>query len=125
VKINKIDYDSLFGDFMNKNINNTLTIRNNKVIQEPRNQLVARVSVDEGMTQVSKTEFSRYLNERNVSMREFEIAMREKGLLTDSRVGRLTTGWKHAPRNNTATLLWFKSVVPIDDLNDDDAESDS
>jgi hypothetical protein len=125
VKINKIDYDSLFGDFMNKNINNTLTIRDGKVIQEPRNQLVARVSVDEGITQVSKTEFSRYLNERNVSMREFEMAMREKGLLTDSRVGRLTTGWKHAPRSNTATLLWFKSVVPIDDLTDDDTESDS
>ena len=119
VKLNKVDYDSLLGDFMNKNINNTLSIRDNKVIQEPRNQLVARVSVDEGITQVSKTEFSRYLNERNVSIREFEVAMRDKGILIDSRVGRLTTGWKSAPRNSVATLLYFKSVVPIEELPDD------
>lgn len=119
VKINKIDYDSLLGDFMNKNINNTLSICDGKVIQEPRNQLVARVSVEEHITQVSKTEFSKYLNERNVSMREFEIAMKEKGLLLDSKVGRLTTGWKNAPRSTPCTLLYFKTVIPVEELFDD------
>ena len=95
ITVNKIDYQSILGDFINKNMNNMLVLKESKVAMEPRGQLVARVDTDKSLLQVSRTVFKAYLAERSISSREFETTMRDLGVMepADSRV-RLTTGWK-------------------------------
>jgi len=79
---------------------------------EPRGQLVGRIVSEEGLLQVSKTEFKKFLSERQVSLREFEFDMREKKILVDDKKGRLTTGWKSAISVDPAYLYWFKTQIP-------------
>jgi hypothetical protein len=112
VKVNRTDYPSLLGDFINKNMGNTLVLKDGKVTMEPRGQLVARIVSEEGLLQVSKTEFKKFLAERQVSLREFEFDMREKKILVDDKKGRLTTGWKSAIAVDPAYLYWFKTQIP-------------
>jgi hypothetical protein len=61
---------------------------------------------------VSKTEFKKFLAERQVSLREFEFDMRDKKILVDDKKGRLTTGWKSAIGVDPAYLYWFKTQIP-------------
>ena len=112
VKVNRTDYPSLLGDFINKNMGNILVLKDGKVTMEPRGQLVGRIVSEEGLLQVSKTEFKKFLAERQVSLREFEFDMREKKILVDDKKGRLTTGWKSAIGVDPAYLYWFKTQIP-------------
>ena len=112
VKVNRTDYPSLLGDFINKNMGNILVLKDGKVTMEPRGQLVGRIVSEEGLLQVSKTEFKKFLAERQVSLREFEFDMREKKVLIDDKKGRLTTGWKSAIGVDPAYLYWFKTQIP-------------
>jgi len=112
VKVNRTDYPSLLGDFINKNMGNILVLKDGKVTMEPRGQLVGRIVSEEGLLQVSKTEFKKFLSERQVSLREFEFDMREKKILIDDKKGRLTTGWKSAIAVDPAYLYWFKTEIP-------------
>jgi hypothetical protein len=112
VKVNKVDYQSMLGDFINKNMGNILVLRENKVTMEPRGQIVARIVSEEGLLQVSKTEFKKFLAERKVSSREFEFDMRSKNILFADKKGRLTTGWKSAISADAAYLYWFKTDIP-------------
>lgn len=123
VKLNKTDYCAILGDFLNKFEGNTLKIKDRHVIKEPMGALIARISSDEGITQVSKTEFKAYLAKRNISSREFEVAMIEKKILISTRKGRLSTGWKLAQENQPSPMYHFKSVFSMD--SEDDTESDT
>jgi hypothetical protein len=118
VKVNRTDYPSLLGDFINKNMGNILVLKDGKVTMEPRGQLVGRIVSEEGLLQVSKTEFKKFLAERQVSLREFEFDMREKKILVDDKKGRLTTGWKSAISVDPAYLYWFKTEIPSDLFNE-------
>jgi hypothetical protein len=112
VKVNRTDYPSLLGDFVNRNMGNILVLKEGKVTMEPRGQIVARIVSEEGLLQVSKTEFKKFLAERKISSREFEFDMRSKGTLFDDKKGRLTTGWKNAISVDAAYLYWFKTAIP-------------
>ena len=112
VKVNRTDYPSLLGDFINKNMGNILVLKDGKVTMEPRGQIVGRIVSEEGLLQVSKAEFKKFLAERQVSLREFEFDMREKKILVDDKKGRLTTGWKSAIAVDPAYLYWFKTEIP-------------
>jgi hypothetical protein len=79
---------------------------------EPRGQIVARISSDDGLLQVSKSELKKFLAERQISPREFEFDMKERGILIDTKKGRLTTGWKSAISSDPAYLYWFKTPIP-------------
>jgi len=79
VKLNSVDYQSVLGDFVNKNLGNTLVMKGGIVSMEPRGQIVARISSDEGLLQVSKSELKKFLAERQISPREFEFDMKERG----------------------------------------------
>jgi hypothetical protein len=118
VKVNRTDYPSLLGDFINKNMGNILVLKDGKVTMEPRGQIVGRIVSEEGLLQVSKTEFKKFLAERQVSLREFEFDMREKKILVDDKKGRLTTGWKSAISVDPAYLYWFKTEIPSDLFNE-------
>jgi len=114
VKVNRTDYPAVLGDYVNKNLGNILVIKDGKVAMEPRGQIVGRIVSDENLMQISKTDFKKYLAERQISSREFEFEMREKNLLIDDKKGRLTTGWKAAIHVDPAYLYWFKTELPDD-----------
>jgi hypothetical protein len=115
VKVNRTDYQSLLGDFVNRNMGNILVIKDEKVTMEPRGQIVARISSNENLLQVSKAEFKKFLAERQISPREFEFEMKEKKILIDDKKGRLTTGWRSAIQIDPAYLYWFKTELDIFD----------
>jgi hypothetical protein len=115
VKVNRTDYQSLLGDFVNRNMGNILVIKNGNVTMEPRGQIVARICSDDNLLQVSKSEFKRFLAERQISPREFEFEMKGKKILIDDKKGRLTTGWKSAIQVDPAYLYWFKTELDIFD----------
>lgn len=112
VKVNRTDYPSILGDFINKNMGNILVLKDGKVTMEPRGQIVARIVSEEGLLQVSKTEFKKFLAERKISSREFEFDMRQQNILFDDKKGRLTTGWKNAISVDPAYCYWFKTSIP-------------
>ena len=112
VKVNRTDYQSVLGDFINKNMGNILVLKDGKVTMEPRGQIVGRIVSEEGLLQVSKTEFKKFLAERKIGSREFEFDMRDKKILVDDKKGRLTTGWKSAISTDPAYLYWFKTEIP-------------
>lgn len=114
VKINKLDYESLLGDFINEHLGSLLVIKEEKVVMEPRFSLVGRISSDDANIAISKSVLDKWLNKRNVSAREFEVNMKEKGLLEHVKVGRLATGWKHAPSNTPSNNYYFKSHIPAE-----------
>ena len=115
VKVNRTDYQALLGDFVNKNMGNILVIKNGNVSMEPRGQIVARICSDENLLQISKSEFKRFLAERQISPREFEFEMKAKKILVDDKKGRLTTGWKSAIQVDPAYLYWFRTELDIFD----------
>jgi hypothetical protein len=119
VKVNAVDYPSLLGDFMNKYHGSILSLKDGKISNEPKNQIVARVVSDEDLLQVSKTEFKKFLAERKVSTREFEFDMRERKILIDDKKGRLTTGWKNAISVDSTYLYWFRTPIPAEWLAND------
>ena len=115
VKVNRTDYQSLLGDFVNRNMGNILVLKDERVTMEPRGQIVARISSNENLLQVSKSEFKRFLAERQISPREFEFEMRNKKILIDDKKGRLTTGWRSAIQVDPAYLYWFRTELDIFD----------
>lgn len=120
VKVNKTDYESVLGDYINKNMGNILVIKDGKVSMEPRGQIVGRIVSEDSLLQVSKTDFKKYLAERQISSREFEFDMRQKKILIDDKKGRLTTGWKTAIHVDPAYLYWFKMPPPDGFFDGDD-----
>lgn len=124
IKVNRTDYESMLGDFVNANMGKILVIKDGKVALEPRNSIVARIDTNESLLQVSKVEIKKYLTERQISTREFEHDMRSRNVLIDDRKGRLTTGWKTAVSVSPSYLYWFRTQIPTDWLPND-SESDS
>lgn len=112
VKVNRTDYPSVLGDYINKNLGNILVLKDGKVTMEPRGPIVGRIVSEENLLQISKTDFKKYLAERQISSREFEFEMREQKILIDDKKGRLTTGWKSAIHVDPAYLYWFKTELP-------------
>jgi hypothetical protein len=94
-QVNRKDYETLVGDFCNKYQNGILIINSDhKVFGEPRIGIVGRAEVDEGKVYISKTELKKYLAERQVSVRQFEVALKAKKFLDGDKRMRLTAGWK-------------------------------
>ena len=120
IKINRLDYQSVLTEFIQANMDKTLIIKDGKVTLEPRNSILARIESEKNLVQVSKTEFKKYLTQRQISVREFEFDMREKNILFDDKKGRLTTGWKSAISLDPAYLYWFKTPVAEDLLDKDE-----
>lgn len=118
VKVNRTDYPSVLSDFLHKNTNSLLVIKEGKVTKEPTNQIVARMVSDENLLQVSKTALKKYLAECQISSREFEFEMRQNGALIEDKKGRLTTGWKSAIHIDPTNLYWFKTQLPDGFFND-------
>ena len=112
ITVNRTDYNALLGEYINNHLSSVLVISDNRVKIEPRNQIVARISADDGLLQVSKTDFKKYLQDCNVSPREFEKVMTATGDLIDIKKGRLTTGWKGGFGSDPVYMYVFKTSIP-------------
>lgn len=112
IRVNKVDYESILGDFMNIHIPNTLVFKDSKMTYEPKGQLVARCVSDESLYQVSKTKFKEYLHLKHVNVAEFEDYMKQKNILIDTKKVRLSAGWKSTGSAENVWAYNFKSSLP-------------
>jgi len=88
--------EDIVGDFINKNIQNCLVIRDGKVTMEPRNALHIRAEVDTGRIYISTSAMKHYLREINADPRQFESRLKQKKILLDKVRKQMGSGWKDA-----------------------------
>lgn len=94
VQINELDFENILGEFQNKYIHGTLFVeKNNQIVGEPKQALVARAEITNKMYYVSTRELKKYLSDIQVGVREFLHVMRDKGVLVYDGKQRLTSGW--------------------------------
>lgn len=118
VKLNKTDYPALVTEFLFQNWAGMLVLNEpNKVVREPilGRPLVARSEIHNGMQYLNKTEFKKFLAQKQVSTREFEKAMEKDGSLVKVDRHRLSTGWNSGIHSNPIAVYALK-VKLTDDL---------
>lgn len=91
-----VDYEAVVGDFISKNINNTLVIHNGQAVSEPRGSLIIRADVDTSTLYLSSSEFNTYLANLKLSRREFIRDMALAGAKVEYKKQRMTANWKSA-----------------------------
>jgi hypothetical protein len=111
IRINKVDYPAIIGEYMNRNQAGVLVVNGGRVTREPRGPLVARVDVTNAMFYVSKTDFRKHLAEQQVSTREFEYATEKDGSLAFMGKQRLSNGWSGTVSTPIA-VYGFKVDIP-------------
>tara|TARA_R110000803_G_C11988871_1_gene321655 strand:+ start:4363 stop:7230 length:2868 start_codon:yes stop_codon:yes gene_type:complete len=105
VKVNEVNYESLVGEFINVNLQNILSFKDNRVVQEPRGPLVIRAEMDNNLIYLSRPDFRKYLSENMVSTREFTFHMEKAGIKVKESKKRMGTGWKDA--NGSVTVMAY------------------
>ena len=86
----------LLGDFINKNIQNCLVLKDGKVVMEPRQGLYVRAEVDTSTIYISSSELKKYLREAKVDTRQFEKRLTLEGVLIGKVRKQMAAGWKAA-----------------------------
>jgi hypothetical protein len=86
----------LLGDFINKNIQNCLVLKDSKVLMEPRQALYIRAEVDTSTIYVSTTPLKEFLREAKVDARQFEKRLATEGVLIGKVRKQMAAGWKAA-----------------------------
>lgn len=89
-------YEEILGDFINKNIQSCLVLRDGKVTTEPRQALYVRAEVDEGTIWVSTSAMKSYFKDIKVGLRDFESALEKRGILKSRGRKQMAAGWKDA-----------------------------
>jgi Domain of unknown function (DUF927) len=84
------------GDFINKNIQNCLVIRDGKVTTEPRQSLYIRAEVDTGLIYISSSAMKDYLKSIRMDVRHFESRLKASGTLQNKIKKQMAAGWKDA-----------------------------
>lgn len=103
--INSLDYEGLLGEFQNKYLHSTIFVDKNNVIAEPKLNLVARAEIHNKIYYASARELRKFLNDSQVSIREFLIQLKALNILLYEGKQRLTTGW--AGHTNAAPILVY------------------
>ena len=94
-QVNKKDYESVTTDFINKYHRGFLVmLEDHRIRSEPYIGLVGRADIETGKIFISKTELKKYLAERRVSVAQFEVDLKKKGILECEKRMRLDAGWK-------------------------------
>ena len=84
------------GDFINKNIQSALVIRDGKIMMEPRNSLFIRAEVDNSLIWVSSSAMKEYLRLIKLGVRDFEDRLTKAGILVSKGRKQMAAGWKDA-----------------------------
>ena len=109
VKLNQIDYKSMLADFINAHHSGFLILDSDRVVSEPRMELVGRIEVHNGLQIIAKKAIREYLAPMQVSANEFEKAMKRDGMLVESKKCRISTGWKAGLTTPPVASYVFKS----------------
>lgn len=110
----------ILGDFINKNIQNSLVIRDDKVTTEPRGPLYVRAEVDTGHIYISTSAMKEYLRSIKSDVRQFEDQLKAKGVLKDRVRKQMATGWKDA--FGTTNVWAYEIAMDISHLFPKDVE---
>ena len=84
------------GDFINKNIQSCLVVRDGKVTVEPRGPLLVRAEVDNGLIYVSTSAMKQYLKDIKMDIRQFETRLTSAGILKEKVRKQMAAGWRDA-----------------------------
>lgn len=88
--------EDVLGDFINKNIQNVLVIRDGKTTLTPRGPLYVRAEVDNSLIYISTSAMKQYLHEIKLGIKDFESRMTNAGLLKGKVRKQMATGWNDA-----------------------------
>ena len=86
----------VLGDFINKNVQNMLVIRDHKATVTPRGPLVIRAEVDTSTIFVSTSALKQYLHEIRLGIKDFESRMANAGILQGKVRKQMASGWNEA-----------------------------
>jgi hypothetical protein len=84
------------GDFINKNIQSCLVVREGKVTTEPRGPLLIRAEVDNGLIYVSTSAMKQYLKDIKMDIKQFETRLSKAGILREKVRKQMAAGWRDA-----------------------------
>jgi hypothetical protein len=90
------NYTDIIGDFISRNIQSCLVIREGKVTMEPRNSLFVRAEVDTGMIYISSSAMKEHLRKERMDVKGFEDRLRKFGVLQQKIKKQMAAGWKDA-----------------------------
>lgn len=115
VKPGVVDYKSLVTEFYYKNLRNFLIFNEERVTTEPSGpMLVGRIEMSTQRVYINKSEFKKFLAEKQVSTREFEITLEKEKILIGTEKKRLSSGWKAGTgATSPITVYVFASVLEI------------
>lgn len=88
--------EDVLGDFINKNVQNILVLRDGKVTMAPRGPLYIRAEVDTGVIYISTSALKQYLHEVKLGIKDFESRMTNAGLLKSKVRKQMASGWNEA-----------------------------
>jgi len=88
--------EDVLGDFINKNIQNMLVIRDDKATVTPRGPLVVRAEVDTSTIYISTSALKQYLHEIRLGIKDFEGRMSAAGILQGRVRKQMAAGWSEA-----------------------------
>lgn len=88
--------EDVLGDFINKNIQNMLVIRDQKASVTPRGPLVIRAEVDTSTIYISTSALKQYLHEIRLGIKDFEGRMSKAGILQGRVRKQMAAGWNEA-----------------------------
>jgi hypothetical protein len=88
--------EDVLGDFINKNIQNMLVLRDQKATVTPRGPLVIRAEVDTSTIYISTSALKQYLHEIRLGVKDFEGRMTKAGILQGRVRKQMAAGWNEA-----------------------------
>jgi len=121
VKLETFDYPPLIGEYYLRNIDKFLIINTEeqRVVQEPRNELIGRIETDKGIFYLSSA-FKKFLSSKQVSEDEFFTAMEKDGMCRGIKKMRLGTGWKSGTGSSPAVNCIEFAPALLSDLQKSD-----
>jgi len=115
VKPGIVDYRALVGEFYNKHLNAFLIFSEDRVTTEPYGSLlVGRIESTTQRVYISKSEFKKFLAEKQISTREFEVTLEKEGILIGTEKKRLSSGWRAGTgATPPITVYVFVSILEV------------
>lgn len=119
IKPSDIDYKSLISDFFYRNLNNFLIFNDeeNLIGDFKGNNLVGRIEAKTGCIYVHRGEMRKFILDRQISTREFELVLKKEGLLLGTEQRRLSKGWRSGTgATPPVTVYIFKSIIDVSEF---------
>jgi len=115
VKPANVDYKALITEFYYKNLQSFLIFDQERIVAEPKGSfLVGRFESSTSRVYINKSEFKKFLSERQVSSREFEVSLEKEKILIGTEKRRLSSGWRTGTGATPSINVYvFASVLDV------------